>query len=124
MTEHQTRHKTVTIWMLLNLRKAEIRRLAGPGSRKANLQHAVETMRQAELRDQGHSPKQGVPLEHTWLTIACNHRSGLVNMALAENRDKNWYAGLLHQEKYRVLTKLRVTMIAYEQVLRGTTHAS
>jgi hypothetical protein len=45
-------------------------------------------------------------------------------MGLAEKRDVNWYAALLHQEKYGALSELRVTMIAYGQVLRGTINAS
>jgi hypothetical protein len=45
-------------------------------------------------------------------------------MALAGKRGVNWYAGLLHLEKYRVLSELRATMIAYERVLRRTINES
>ena len=45
-------------------------------------------------------------------------------MGLAKKRDVNGYTGLLHKQKYRALSELRVTMIAYEQVLRGTINES
>ena len=51
-----------------------------------------------------------------WLAIDCKRRRfGLVNVGIAEKRDENWCAGLLHQEQYRLLSELRVNMIGYEQ---------
>ena len=41
-------------------------------------------------------------------------------MEITEKRDENWSAGVLHQEIYRLLSELRVTMIGYVQGLQGT----
>jgi hypothetical protein len=70
MTEQQKRTNTVAVSMLLKLRKAGIERVADPGFRKANLQHAVETIRQAELRDRGHRPKLCVLPERAVHSVA------------------------------------------------------
>ena len=48
----------------------------------------------------------------------------MLNIGLAEKRVVIWYAGLRHQERYRVLSELRVIMIAYDKVLRCTINES
>ena len=47
-----------------------------------------------------------------------------MNTALSEYRGVNWYAGLLHKEKYRALSVLLAPMVARKHVLRGTINES
>ena len=102
MTEPQKRNNTVAVSLLLSLFKAEIERLADPGSRKPTSNAQWKPFGKPNCATKDIVEKNDVCGHSTqftlWLTIACNHRSGLVNMGLAEKRDVHWYASLLHPE--------------------------